>query len=71
MKYHKLVRDKVPEIIEKSGKRCEYEIVNVEESLKLLDQKLKEFVFVVADTELNADRSCSVWHAIPPYGMAM
>ena len=42
VKYHKLVRDKIPEIIEKSGKHCEYEIVNAEECLKLLDQKLDE-----------------------------
>ena len=40
--YHKLVRDKIPEIIEASGKVCKTEILSDEEYLKMLDAKLDE-----------------------------
>ena len=40
--YNKLVRDKIPEIIEASGKTCETEILSEEEYLKMLDKKLDE-----------------------------
>ena len=40
--YNKLVRDKIPEIIEVSGKTCETEILSDEEYLKMLDMKLDE-----------------------------
>ena len=40
--YNKLVRDKIPEIIEKSGNKCEVEILSDEEYLKMLDAKLDE-----------------------------
>ena len=40
--YNKLVRDKIPEIIEKSGKSCEIEILSDEEYLQMLDKKLDE-----------------------------
>ena len=40
--YHKLVRDKIPEIIEASGKTCEVEILSDEAYLQMLDRKLDE-----------------------------
>ena len=40
--YDKLVRDKIPEIIEASGKTCEIKILSDGEYLKMLDQKLDE-----------------------------
>ena len=40
--YNKLVRDKIPEIIEESGKTCETEILSDEEYLQMLDKKLDE-----------------------------
>ena len=40
--YDKLVRDKIPEIIEASGKTCETEILSDEEYLQMLDKKLDE-----------------------------
>ena len=40
--YNKLVRDKIPEIIEASGKTCETEILSDEEYLQMLDKKLGE-----------------------------
>ena len=40
--YNKLVRDKIPEIIEESGKACETEVLSNEEYLKMLDNKLDE-----------------------------
>ena len=41
-KFNKLVRDKIPEIIEVSGKICETEILSEEEYLKMVDAKLDE-----------------------------
>ena len=40
--YEKLVRDKIPEIIEKSGKQFEIEILSDEKYLELIDKKLDE-----------------------------
>ena len=40
--YNKLVRDKIPGIIEASGKACEMEILSDEEYLQMLDKKLDE-----------------------------
>ena len=42
MQYNKLVRDKIPEIIEASGKTCSTEILSDDEYLKMLDAKLDE-----------------------------
>lgn len=42
--YDKLVRDKIPAIIEEDWKICEVEIVSKEEIKKLLEDKLKEEV---------------------------
>ena len=42
MIYNKLVRDKIPEIIEASGKTCETEILSGDEYLQMLDKKLDE-----------------------------
>ena len=38
--YNKLVRDRIPEIIEASGKHCKTAILSEEEYLKMLDAKL-------------------------------
>ena len=40
--YHKLVRDRIPEIIEADGKTCVCETLSDEDYLSLLDQKLNE-----------------------------
>ena len=42
IKYNKLVRDRIPEIIESSGKKCSTEILSPEEYLCMLDAKLDE-----------------------------
>ena len=42
IKYNKLVRDRIPEIIEVSGKNCKTEILNDEEYLRMIDAKLDE-----------------------------
>ena len=42
IKYHKLVRDRIPEIIEASGNRCVTEILSDEEYLRMIDAKLDE-----------------------------
>ena len=40
--YHKLVRDRIPEIIESTGKSCKTEIMSDEDYLKMVDAKLDE-----------------------------
>lgn len=40
--YRKLVRDKIPEIIENAGKTCVTEVLSDMEYLQMLDMKLKE-----------------------------
>ena len=40
--YHKLVRDRIPEIIEQSGKQCVCSTLSESDFLLLLDQKLNE-----------------------------
>lgn len=42
IKYHKLVRDRIPEIIESSGKTCVTEILSDEEYLRMIDEKFNE-----------------------------
>lgn len=40
--YNKLVRDRIPEIIEESGKRCKVRVLDDEEYLRMIDAKLDE-----------------------------
>ena len=40
--YNKLVRDRIPEIIEASGKSCKTEILSDEKYLEMIDSKLDE-----------------------------
>lgn len=40
--YNKLVRDRIPEIIEYSGKTCEIEVLDDKTYLDMLDRKLME-----------------------------
>lgn len=42
--YNKLVRDRIPEIIEASGKTCTYETLSDEQYIELLNKKLLEEV---------------------------
>ena len=42
IKYDKLVRDRIPEIIEAQGNSCTTEILTREDYLKMLDAKLDE-----------------------------
>ena len=40
--YHKLVRDRIPEIIEQAGQKCVCFVLSDDEYLKMLDEKLNE-----------------------------
>ena len=51
-KYNKLVRDRIPEIIEPSGNTCVTEILSDEDYLRMLDAKLDEEL-----AEYHADQS--------------
>ena len=42
MQYHKLVRDRIPEIIESDGKVCDWETLSDADYLRLLEEKLNE-----------------------------
>ena len=42
IEYDKLIRDKIPEIIEQSGKKCIVEVMDNDTYIKYLDQKLDE-----------------------------
>lgn len=42
IKYHKLVRDKIPEIIEASGKCCTCSVLDDDKYSEMLEQKLTE-----------------------------
>lgn len=42
--YNKLVRDKIPQIIEADGRKCEIRIADKKEHYELLEAKLKEEV---------------------------
>ena len=42
IQYNKLVRDRIPEIIESSGKTCTVENLSYEEYLRMVDAKLDE-----------------------------
>lgn len=42
IQYNKLVRDRIPEIIEADGKTCKTEILSDAEYLKMVDAKLDE-----------------------------
>ena len=42
IQYNKLVRDRIPEIIEQSGKSCTTAVLSDEEYLKMIDAKLDE-----------------------------
>ena len=42
IKYHKLVRDRIPEIIESAGKKCIYTELSDDAYIAMLDAKLNE-----------------------------
>ena len=42
MIHNKLVRDRIPEIIAASGRKCEWEVLSEAEYLARLDEKLQE-----------------------------
>lgn len=42
IKYSKLVRDRIPEIIKASGKTCVIEFLSDDEYLRMIDAKLDE-----------------------------
>lgn len=50
--YNKLVRDKIPEIIEASGKTCSYKVLSDDNYVEKLEQKLSEEL-----AEYQSDRS--------------
>lgn len=57
--YDKLVRDRIPEIIEDSGNKCEIEVVSDEVALEYLYKKLNEEVGeLLEDKNLDEIADC-------------
>ena len=46
--YRKLVRDRIPEIIEQAGQKCVCSVLSGDEYLKMLDEKLNEDIRTAA-----------------------
>lgn len=70
IKYNKLVRDRIPEIIESSGKNAVYEtIANDEDYIKLLKNKLIEEMneYLESDDVAELADMGEVMHAILEY----
>ncbi|SIA62170.1 Phosphoribosyl-AMP cyclohydrolase [Mycobacteroides abscessus subsp. abscessus] len=53
--YNKLVRDKIPQIIEQSGKRFSTKILNDQDYIKYLQQKSYEELDEYCAAEINED----------------
>ncbi|MFF2447485.1 phosphoribosyl-ATP pyrophosphohydrolase [Neobacillus sp. NPDC058068] len=51
--YNKLVRDKIPKIIESTGKECSTKILNNDEYIKALQEKSFEELKVYVDSKTN------------------
>ena len=58
--YDKLVRDRIPEIIEASGKKCDIEVVSDEIALEYLYKKLNEEVSALLEDK-NLDE---IWDCL-------
>lgn len=54
--YNKLVRDRIPEIIEESGKKANYRVLSQEEYRQALKDKLLEEVLELLAAETNSER---------------
>ena len=61
--YDKLVRDRIPEIIESSGNKCEIEVVSDEISLEYLYKKLNEEVSELLEDK-NLDEIADVMEVL-------
>ncbi|MEW9095242.1 MAG: nucleoside triphosphate pyrophosphohydrolase [Clostridiaceae bacterium] len=61
--YNKLVRDKIPEIIKRSGKTCKTEMVSKEEHYLRLKEKLKEEVEEFLEEE-NIEELADIYEVI-------
>jgi predicted house-cleaning noncanonical NTP pyrophosphatase (MazG superfamily) len=67
--YNKLVRDKIPQIIEQSGKSCICETLSDEQYIKMLNEKLLEEVKEYLENETVEELADigEVMHAILAY----
>ena len=61
--YDKLVRDRIPEIIEASGNKCEIEVVSDEVALQYLYKKLNEEVSELLEDK-NLDEIADVMEVL-------
>lgn len=61
--YDKLVRDRIPEIIESSGNKCEIEVVSDEVALEYLYKKLNEEISELLEDK-NLDEIADVMEVL-------
>lgn len=67
--YNKLVRDKIPEIIEADGKECKTRILSNEEYIAALEEKLNEEV-AEYQTDKNLEEMADVLEVLQAICMA-
>ncbi|WP_284035609.1 nucleoside triphosphate pyrophosphohydrolase [Neobacillus sp. 114] len=71
--YNKLVRDKIPEIIESTGKKCSCKVLNDDEYIKALQEKcyeeLDEYVSSTTNTETLEELAdlLEIFHSLADY----
>lgn len=61
--YDKLVRDNIPDMIKKSGKQCDIDIIKDDRILEYLYVKLHEEIFELLDSE-NLDEIADVLEVV-------
>ncbi|MFC4799425.1 phosphoribosyl-ATP pyrophosphohydrolase [Neobacillus sp. GCM10023253] len=71
--YNKLVRDKIPDIIGSTGKKCSFKVLNDDEYIKALQEKcyeeLDEYVSSSANTEAMEELAdlLEIFHSLADY----
>ncbi|MBU8919124.1 nucleoside triphosphate pyrophosphohydrolase [Bacillus sp. FJAT-29953] len=53
--YNKLVRDKIPEVIKSTGKKCSFKVLNEDEYIKALQKKSYEELDEYVSSETNIE----------------
>ena len=69
MSFNKLVRDKIPEIIEKEGRKCKYHILDDDEYVKELKKKLNEEVIEFLESD-NPEELADILEVVYALGKA-
>lgn len=69
MSFNKLVRDKIPEIIEIEGRKCKYHVLDDDEYVKELKKKLNEEVIEFLESD-NPEELADILEVVYALGKA-